>query len=462
MMMIRIHTRLLLLLIRLLTFVLIFTLVVTILVGSVRNTLHIYIQKLQFSHLNVARGLYDALANNAALMSSSGDPYSPGFTTSEIQVLVDYALAEFDASPQFVVSAIWGYCFGTFDSMGLSGDNLDSPVTDIHSDFRLLECKTFPDYYFNYRAILGQLGLTIVLEYAYDGDYLLDARYTSLMNQTRSITKIFPTCMEFVGAAQMAMCTFALAMYIIRKRGSNQLANVLEQINALLSLGCLVAILVAVLGITIVLSSLKSSVRSELGAFGITLHLGRVFFTIMWVLFVTSFFNFCVWGGVTWCTVPPPENDEELYPDSRRHQRAESFANMLRELPYIGEKPSDVNDELRNDLIFAGRTFSLRRTDTPLTATVYPRNRGEYPQLQVSPDSDLISMVSVTDAYGNVDYNHILEANGTTGGAYSGFGLRKNGTIKQKKESDIEDFFREETYGWREDTSLTRARRTDS
>lgn len=546
--------------VRLITFILITVVVVTLLAGLNSNSL-IYIHGLRFSHLSVAKGLYKALANNANTIRDNTDPYGPGFTTSEIEILVEYTSDQFNEAPQFIVSSIWRFCYGTFDSLQLSNDNLDQKVGDTKmKNVRVLSCLSPPNYYFNYRSLLGQVGLTIILEYAYDGDYDANTDYQKLMASVLRVTRTFPNTLIFASATQLFIFCVMFVIYGVRfkqQQRKNQLATFLEHLNGILSLACMIAVWAGTLGLCIISFILKSKVESELGDFGITLHLGRVFFSLLWLLFAVVFFNFCAWGGVAWCTVP----EEDFDPDDQREHYRKSLQSLSAftgtgtgtggtfagtGTTFVGGTSYD--DEFKNDLTFVSRSntgyssnfFSTRRgndkfatlqqqrpsrkgstklvnnsninnntnsrsragslgtrtilevnpfsdslnnsthnnstensrsntlisknifkrdkrnnnkdKDTDLEDSNYLRSSNDNYLQPVKSNSDLISMVSENDIYAHdVDYDQILQDN-----AYNtGFGLRKNGTIKNdlfktsetNKPRDIEEFFSEQQYG---------------
>ncbi|GMM35132.1 Ecm7 protein [Saccharomycopsis crataegensis] len=515
---------------RLMAFMVFTILNLVLLVGSVKNCLNIYIHKLQFSHLNVARGLYNALADNVNSERNSDDPYGPGFTTSEIQILVDYTSGEFDDSPQFLVSAIWNYCYGTYDSPDFDdfSDNFHNflEYNDPGAEYQsptVLSCSSPLQYYFNYRALLGQIGFTIILEYAYDGDYSSNAEYSALMQSVHRSMKILPNILIFAGVAQVFILLISVILYHIllnNNQNRNNLAILLQHINAALSSAIFVAVTVAVINLTIISFNLKSHVSDELGDFGISLHLGRVFFTTLWVLFATSFVNFCLWGGVAWCTVPDVELDHEEKFYRTNHRKSLQTLSALTggwiEFPQsAGNTPATKYDEeLKKNVTFMTRTntgmssafygpstttrsSSKKYLISPFTKGSFQTNNttgsgnlgnidtayysnyqsqsndgGQSEESYQNPfmptghdsnglkvfksNSDLVSMVSENDTYANnIDYNQILES--TNGMSYSGFGLRKNGTIKNNltqgsnDASDIEQqFFTVQQYGYSE------------
>lgn len=441
---------------RLVAFILIIALTLVLTVGPTASPGKIYAHRLDFTHYNVGRGLYNALADTANTVSFSDDPFSPGFTTSEIEVLVQYTSEQFGDSPQFIVSGLWKYCYGTFDSYNLTNENFNLNIDEsLFTNASILGCSTPPDYYFNYRALLGQVGMTIVLEYAYNGDYESNQNYIHLMDSVRRGTHMFKTCLQFASISSLVQFVTLFIIYgiLVKVKKNNPLATYLEHFCGLLSVAMLVAMGVASVSFTIVSLELRDRVTEELGDYGISLHLGSIWFSNFWVTFALFFYNFCVWGGVTWFTVP-----EEDRPSSDRYYRhnqrmslntISGFTNTtpipqaldgkFDELEFINEGTSNVTrlDSLHYSTNSSRGTKTVKlsfkkmfkgsESQTPRSNTTLGTRNGPALRDPFRDSSDATSMVSASDPYTNdVNYDQIL----SNDIGYSGYGLHKNGTIK--------------------------------
>lgn len=374
-------------------------LVVVLLVGGSTEVDVIHAYKLEFAHINVAKGLYSALKLSSSGYSSREnltdgrvDPFQPDVTSAEIQILIEYLTDLFQGKPEFIVAGITKYCYGSYKMRNITRQDLGKPFTHIPPSQNevVSSCGHFSDEEFNYRQMLLAEGLNMILDYAYQGNIYGSTNnksYQKVVNSTRVLQNMMLSILTLSAVLQLII--LLLTFYNIKQRrkfGSlkrlndqrkssdmsmynhtNSTSNVNSTpkidsidknriskaendkliliINSILSTILLVLYLVLTIYFSAVFINLRHQVSLELGDFGFKLHGGRMFMTVLWLVFLCLFLSFILWSGVLFLVVPNQVDQyalhSEFLSDSEFHNNLEIIKNREREYTFINQYSSD-------------------------------------------------------------------------------------------------------------------------
>ncbi|ODV83323.1 hypothetical protein CANARDRAFT_189816, partial [[Candida] arabinofermentans NRRL YB-2248] len=279
-------------------------------------TRRVYVAILDCAHVDVANGLFTALKT-----SVNENEYTSGsnfLTTSEIEILAEYTAEQVRSAPQFITSNLMNWCFGSYNSTeGYNDENgkfLQSGVRNV-----FVQCtKTDFHYVFDYRGELYTIGLNIILSYAYgDGDgsstdsqtitstanYVPDAAYMAELKRRRHTTKTITVLIFFSLALNLGTFIMSLLYYGNRglKKDDHSMPMFTRQLLGILALISFITVTASVTLQTVLITTIRSKVESELGTFGLSLHLGAAWFSLAWIALFMSFVCLCSWGGPIWC-----------------------------------------------------------------------------------------------------------------------------------------------------------------
>ncbi|ODV94442.1 hypothetical protein PACTADRAFT_18142 [Pachysolen tannophilus NRRL Y-2460] len=287
--------------------VVIFTIII---LGGTLQKKGLYVNRLDFFHVDVADGLFDVLRNHVDSNTHSlSEDYGPGLTASEIDLLSSYTEEQVQNCPQYIKSNIYNWCFGNYN---LTGED-STPDKTANTEY----CTgRDTNYVFDYRGELKTVGLDIILAYAYDDssisslssddDYVPDPTYLAKLDRRREWTKTTPRLLYFASVTQFCIMILALFMYGSRGyyKDDNRAPIAIRQILAILSTVTFFTVAIAISIMTTLSSDIRADVKSELGNFGISSHFGTAWFTLAWFEVVIALINASLWGIPIWCGTP--------------------------------------------------------------------------------------------------------------------------------------------------------------
>ncbi|CCH45751.1 putative membrane protein [Wickerhamomyces ciferrii] len=285
-------------------------LIITLLAGAHNNPDNIYTVRLDTSKIDVSKGLFTALRNDLSHNEMLDGNFGAGLTSSEVIALSDYAEAQLAKAPDFITSSLYGWCSTTHDYK-IQGDYLTSTDYTFKIANSSRTCsKPVNSYFFDYRSLLSQSHFEIILEYAY-GFTGNNQKYIDYLRSQEKAAFAVPRLLIFVAVSQVALICLLFAYYNFKNDGTD-ISKLFAHISSGISLASFVACTVACVTMTVIYLRFRTDIHRELSPYGLKLHLGTAFFTILWFIFALCFLSMASWGGPTWCAPPPIELDDEV------------------------------------------------------------------------------------------------------------------------------------------------------
>ncbi|AET37404.1 Ecm7p Ecym_1153 [Eremothecium cymbalariae DBVPG len=326
--------------------------------GAFLSPEKLYMGKFTTSKKSIANGLFELLSNSVVNSNMNG---GLGLTTSEIVILNQYTSSQVVNVPEYITSAVYGWCqLGKPDDVADNLNNTDE-----------VECQYIgPSYVFDYRVLLGKMRLNIVLDYAYtdslqendsmNGDsasanstpsaHIPD--YVRYINNARSLKMNMLFLVYFVMVLQVFMLCLMLWYYCVKGRSLNlRKEKILVHLLSFCSLVVFMFSLVATINLFAIQHNIRSHVKQELQNFGFAYELGKRWFSCLLQLSVFSFISCLLWSGLEWCVMDPNQNQ-------RRFSHIEAGVLALRQ-----SETRPKNSEVRNL-----PTKGLLNPDAALTA----------------------------------------------------------------------------------------------
>ncbi|CCK69088.1 Ecm7p KNAG_0B06620 [Huiozyma naganishii CBS 8797] len=280
-----------------------------------------YMSRLDTFSSDIASGIFSALRGNIETGSSGGSTEinnGVGLTTSELLILTSYTISQVRNVPQFITVSLYGTCDAWFASSTESMPTFDTDggFAKVTGSVVTYDCQYHgPDYLFDYREVLSNVGLDIVLDYAYNKDQTTTGttmgtgmstdgskQYTSYIRRIRLLKERTIRLLYAVDGAECAILVLTVWYYYIRGRHISPVKEkVLLHGTSLLSLMVLVCGLTAVICLAWINYSVQDKIKVELEAFGFSYHLGGAWFTCLWVLAFFFGVSALMWSGLEWC-----------------------------------------------------------------------------------------------------------------------------------------------------------------
>lgn len=264
---------------------------------------------------DITRGLFDVLKEAVEVYGSTDVNNGVGLTTSEIYVLTEYTAGQIRNVPQFITISLYGRCDISYDTTNALDKN--GNIIEVRNSSIVEVCyMTGLDYLFDYRQVLSQLGLDIVLDYAYDQDLSNPLGLSTSYNEYVEILRRRKINMVRLLYAVLCLETFIIFFtiwyYTIKGRLINPFKErILTHVISLLSLAVFICGLTGIISLTWLNYKLKGRIKSELDAFGFSFALGSPWFTCLWIFAFFIIVSTLVWSGLEWCLsdVEQPYND---------------------------------------------------------------------------------------------------------------------------------------------------------
>lgn len=292
----------------------------------------VYIARIDCAHLDVSYGLYKSLRNSVSLTptflddSNSYDfPVDSSLTNSEIAILTEYAESQVADAPQYITTSLWSWCYGNYNITRYT--DKQGKVHSLRNN-DVVVCQKMPSaYVFDYREELELLGLGSILAYAFQTRKYDDANYARLVKTRHREFRMVTPLLVFGAATQLAIIIFTLVLYANRgkERDLSSVPRFLLHIMSALTLASFLCISVSAGMITELLTSIKQEIEKTLSDFGISLHLGNVWYSLLWLGVSFSTLTMLSWVLPIWCANPP--DDEYEYEESYNNDTFASFTS---------------------------------------------------------------------------------------------------------------------------------------
>lgn len=261
----------------------------------------VYISRIDCAHLDVAEGLYNSLRKSVSSTNTPNDlgtnPIDTSLTNSEITLLSKYAQAQVSNAPQFIITLLYNWCYGNYNStVTATSDLICSKGTK-----------------FNFKQELKDVGLTAILAYAYESSTYIDSEYNALAAKRNSRFDISWLAMIFACVSQFAVLIYTLVVYSNRKNFGelSTLPNIVIHVLGLLSVASCTSLIISSSLMTNLVLSVQDDISYGLGSFGIDLHLGLLWFGLLWTATASSIINMLSWILPLWCNNPEFDYDHE-------------------------------------------------------------------------------------------------------------------------------------------------------
>ncbi|SCV02620.1 LAMI_0H01222g1_1 [Lachancea mirantina] len=312
--------------IRLASSLLVSILIFILTVGALVSPTALFMGKLNTSSIDIAYGLFDALQSSVESSVSNMINNGVGLTTSEILILTEYASSRVSEVPDFIVTSVYGWCRVTNS-------------TETHNQTRTACIREHSNYIFDYRDILEDIGLSIILTYAYgttDSSTAADVNtssYEDYLKQTRKTKERMINLLYVTLSTQMLLAGLSLWYYSIKDKSLNKLKEqFLVHSISFGSLFIFISSLVVVINLATINIQIRSKIKDELKSFGISYHLGNAWFTALWLLVIFSFVSCGLWSGLEWCISETPTVGENY----ELGVLANTDDNSLERIPSVG------------------------------------------------------------------------------------------------------------------------------
>ncbi|AAS52817.2 AER134Wp [Eremothecium gossypii ATCC 10895] len=287
-------------------------------IGAVAYPDTLYAAKFTTARDRIANGLFKMLSSNV------GPVDGLGLTSSEVVILTQYTSSRVQDVPAYVLSGVYGLC------------RVSSVVPEQPTDN--CTCTTLGEgYVLDYRELLRDIGLNIVLEYTYrnrDGAIRdSDGRHDDspgVRSSTDDSTYRMPdyiSHMEHVSKTKRQMIQMLYAVMVLEflslvgmfhyysikgKMLSTYRERAMVHLLSLTSLVILNLSLVAVIKLVLLFKAFQNQVTKELKEFGFAYELGGNWFICLGTLVGFSFVSFLVWTGLEWCIMDPDSGVQKI------------------------------------------------------------------------------------------------------------------------------------------------------
>lgn len=288
----------------------------------------IYIARINCARLDVSYGLYKSLRNSVSQgphtmdeATAAGFPVDSSLTNLEILILTSYAEEQVANAPQYIITSLWSWCYGNYNTTKWE-DSKGNPHYSKHDD--TLICSKTSNYgnVFNYREELATVGLQSILAYAFKSTGYDNLEYGELVKQRGQKYKLCPASIIFTVASQFILLLGTIVLYSARgkERDLSKVSMIVLNAMALLAVGSAISITVGALVVTRLLIQIRKEIALNLGDFGVTLHTGTTWFTLLWLTQAFSMLTMFSWAFPLWCANPEPfeEEDEFVFRSNRR------------------------------------------------------------------------------------------------------------------------------------------------
>ncbi|QID86992.1 Calcium uptake protein [Saccharomyces pastorianus] len=253
---------------------------------------------------DITTGLFTVLKESMEKSTSTEANNGVGLTTSELYILTAYTESQIKNVPQYITVSLYGRCDSSY-SMVEAFDSQGNMYSEKNSSTKSTCIKAGTNYLFDYREVLQNLGLDIVLDYAYNkvsSQQAETSAYTSYMkglkNKKANVLHLLYAVISF----QVCMLFFMIWYYYIKGRFLNALKErALVHLNSLLSLVVFIGGLTSTISLAWINYTIQSRINSELEAFGFSYHLGVTWFALLWCFAGLISVSCLAWSGLEWC-----------------------------------------------------------------------------------------------------------------------------------------------------------------
>lgn len=272
-----------------------------------------HLARINCAHLDVALGLYKSLRSSISSTGSVNQdilPVDNELTDSEIHVLTDYTEKQVADAAQYILLGVNEFCMISYRTTYSSSHMVEEDVKTV--------CKSYKGFgIFDYRAIMLEAGLDIILAYAYESNYQKDDEYSRRIDARNKRFLVLQPVMIFQVLVQLVILVYGIVLYSNR-RGAKDLSNIPSitvNVLAVLAVSAGIIMIVAASIATNELRSVKKEIAKGMWSYGVRMVIGDVFLALVWCTFSFSVFTMFAWALPLWCSNPPDDgynSDDEI------------------------------------------------------------------------------------------------------------------------------------------------------
>lgn len=287
-----------------------------------------YIARINCARLDVSYGLYKSLRNSVSQgpnpvdkTAAAGFPVDSSLTNLEILILTSYAEEQVANAPQYIITSLWSWCYGNYNTTKWE-DSKGNTHYSKHDDTLICSKTSNNGNIFNYRQELETVGLQSILAYAFKSTSYDNLEYGELVKKRDLRYKLCPASIIFTVVSQFILLLGTIVLYSARgpERDLSKVSMIVLNAMALLAVGSAISITVGALVVTRMLIQIREEIALNLGDFGVSLHFGTAWFTLLWLTQAFSMLTMFSWAFPLWCANPEPfeEEDEFVFRTKRR------------------------------------------------------------------------------------------------------------------------------------------------
>lgn len=274
-----------------------------------------YVARINCSHIDVAYGLYNSLGSSISDSTMNLElnvgylPLAASLTDSEISILSEYTQNQVMNAPQGILLGVSSWC--TVDYKNTDSFQHQDNLTTTCFDYGSISM-------FDYRALLSDNGLTIILAYAYKSDYKDDDAYErTVANRAKQFYVL-----EMIVLVQVFLQSFVFisTLVVYANRGSakalTSVPPLFLNIVAVTSMAAGISMIAAFAVVFQEINATMKEISHGISSFGINMKSGKTFFTVAWLALAFSCLSMISWILPLWCSNPPEEDDysdDEMY-----------------------------------------------------------------------------------------------------------------------------------------------------
>lgn len=274
----------------------------------------LFLGRFDTSSVDIFQGLFDKLSSSVVDDWYTGLNNGLGLTTSEVLVLTKYLESQVHDLPKYVKTSVYGWCTTKYAEEEVWQQ--DGTWKQIHNSTTETSCRFEGAHYLmNYRDLLNELGLGLVLSFAYGYKY----KSGQLIDETpegKSFEKYIITfswrkyqllsVLYAIGVMEVAILVGIFPYYNLKYNPLRQrMSRILLHSLSVLKLLIFALAVVTVVCFTIITLSMRYKISIELDSYGFSYHLGGAWFTFLWLFAFSNIASCLLWSGYEWCITNP-------------------------------------------------------------------------------------------------------------------------------------------------------------
>lgn len=282
-------------------------------------TRDVHVARINSAHLDVAMGLYKSLrtsiSSTSATKQVTGDilPSDQTLTDSEISILTAYTEKQVADAAQYILLGSTEFCMVSYQTSYNPHDRV------LHQNVTQNCLHYGSEGIFDYRSILLEAGLTIILAYAYESSFMDDDKFSHQCVERSKQFSLLPKFMVFEIIVQIVIFIYGLVLYSNRgaSKDLTNIPSITLNLLAVISVAAGVSILTVVGLVNHELNQISKEIAKGMSNFGIEMKTGKVFLFLIWATATFATLTMFSWAIPIWCSNPTDDgynsDDDTFY-----------------------------------------------------------------------------------------------------------------------------------------------------